>query len=118
MRYVWAAIPVMFLFLCGGPKIARADEEAVYRINCGAGTEYVDNNNVKWLPDQVLGPGKTWGAVGGGTIIREKALRIHDEIRGETRRRIAKLPLPQEVTSLVVLVNIMSGQRGSRAMQI
>lgn len=42
----------------------------IYRINCGSEEEYVDANGSLWLADQELADGKTWGAVGGGTIGR------------------------------------------------
>jgi hypothetical protein len=86
MRYLWAAALLLFLLWCGSPEIARADEEVIYRINCGATSEYVDRSNVKWLPDQLLEPGKTWGALGGGTVTREKALPIHDDVAPELYR--------------------------------
>ena len=86
MRCLPTAITILFLLKCAGPELARAADEVVYRINCGATSEYVDKDNHKWLPDQVLEPGKAWGAVGGATITREKALTIHDDVATEIYR--------------------------------
>ena len=58
----------------------------MYRINCGSNSEYVDGNMVKWLPDQTLEPGGTWGAIGGGVVKREKDLIIHEKVAPELYR--------------------------------
>jgi len=48
----------------------------MYRVNCGSTGEYTDDNGAVWQTDQVLEEGKSWGAIGGQTVTREKALTI------------------------------------------
>jgi len=77
---------LLVLLGCGRTSPSAAEEEIMYRVNCGADTAYVDRNKVTWLADQVLAPGKDWGAIGGGTTTREKVLPIHEEVSPELYR--------------------------------
>ena len=49
----------------------------VLRINCAADKAYTDTQGNVWLPDQESGAGKSWGADGGSTVVRD-GLTIKD----------------------------------------
>ena len=86
MRYWIAGLMLVVVLGCGAAQSPAQQEEVLYRVNCGATTEYTDGNGVKWLPDQVLEPGKEWGSIGGGIGTREKDLPIHDKVAPELSR--------------------------------
>lgn len=63
--------------LCGGCRsMALKNQELLYRVNCGSKSEYRDKNGAVWRADKMLADGGKWGAVGGQTVTREKALII------------------------------------------
>ena len=86
MRYLIPGMLLLVALGCDALQFGKDQEELMYRINCGADSEYVDNNNVKWQPDQMLEPGKDWGAIGGKTTTREKVLPIQEEVSPEVYR--------------------------------
>ncbi len=86
MRYLIAGMLLLVALGCDAAQFGKDREELMYRINCGAEAEYVDNNNVKWQPDQMLEPGKDWGALGGKTTTREKVLPIREKVSPEVYR--------------------------------
>ncbi len=68
----------VFVMMCGGCRSTGLKEQSqlMYRVNCGSTSEYTDDNGAVWQADQVLEEGKSWGAIGGQTVTREKALTI------------------------------------------
>jgi hypothetical protein len=61
--------------------------KCLYRVNCGnTGKAYKDQTGNEWQPDQELSDGREWGAIGGNTVVREKALPIHGVPRPEVYR--------------------------------
>jgi len=90
MQNIRTVLCVGAVFGLFGCFYAGAGEEkganVAYRVNCGAAEEYVDPRGVRWSADQLLEPGKTWGAVGGGTVAREKALPVYDDVAPELYR--------------------------------
>lgn len=63
--------------LCSGcQNTALKNQELVYRVNCGSENEYTDENGAVWRADELLADGGKWGAIGGQTVTREKALII------------------------------------------
>jgi len=54
----------------GGGGGGGGGSDFALRVDAGAEKEYVDQSGKKWLPDQEFSEGKTYGAVGGKTILR------------------------------------------------
>ena len=72
MRYLALALAAMGLLASLGGCRIDGDyvPEFTLRVDAGADKEYVDQSGKKWLPDQEFGEGKTYGAVGGRTVLR------------------------------------------------
>jgi len=69
MRRVVLAVLVLGMAAAAGG--CAAGGKVLYRVNCGATSEYTDEAGEKWLADQVTKPDARYGAVGGLTILRE-----------------------------------------------
>jgi len=55
----------------GGCDLAgRGEPKLLYRVNCAADKDYVDDNGTIWKADQEWADGQDWGAVGGMTVHR------------------------------------------------
>jgi len=77
MRREICYIALVCVGLCSACRSAALkNQELVYRVNCGSGSEYTDENGDVWQGDKELSEGGKWGAIGGKTITREKALVI------------------------------------------
>lgn len=75
VRVVMCAVLVAMCGCCQN-AVLKERSQLMYRINCGSEREYTDDNGAVWQADQVLENGRSWGAIGGGTVTREKALTI------------------------------------------
>jgi len=56
--------------LAGCEWIGRGEPKLLYRVNCGADKDYVDDDGTVWKADQVWADGQDWGAVNGQVVHR------------------------------------------------
>ncbi len=64
--------------LAAGPVFAASVGERLYRVNCGAGKPFADENGATWQADQEWSEDAGWGAEGGQVAARDPVLPVPD----------------------------------------